>query len=152
MREGADCPRAWFLIRTRLLASPADAPPIAPGAPKVPELPWQASWLTPACRLLDRGSSCLPEEVGAKRKHLKPHHFRSIYWPGRAGQRSNLTWYFNSLDGTFYMLIYFQADLEDLGGHKPNFGGTIAWDHSTPPWCFIRIYSKLFDLLCWKTH
>lgn len=59
--DGADCPRAWLLMRTRLFTSPpADAPPMAPGPPKPPEAPCQASWLTPVCRLLDRGSSCLP--------------------------------------------------------------------------------------------
>lgn len=59
--DGADCPRAWLLIRTRLFTSPPpDAPPTAPGPPKPPERPCQASWLTPACRLLDKGSSCLP--------------------------------------------------------------------------------------------
>lgn len=62
VRDGADCPKAWLLIRTRLFTSPppADIPPVAPSPPNPPEGPCQASWLTPACRLLDRGSSCLP--------------------------------------------------------------------------------------------
>lgn len=45
VRDGADCPRVWFLIRTRLVGSPGCC---------------HANWLTPLCMLLDRGRSCFP--------------------------------------------------------------------------------------------
>ena len=45
VREGADCPRDWFLIRTRFDASPVDC---------------QVTCPTLLCTLLDKGSSCLP--------------------------------------------------------------------------------------------
>lgn len=45
VRDGADCPKAWLLIRTRLFTSPppADIPPVAPSPPNPPEGPGQAS-------------------------------------------------------------------------------------------------------------
>jgi len=46
VREGADWPKDWLLMRTKLLGSPACC--------------CQASWLTPPCMLLDRGRSCFP--------------------------------------------------------------------------------------------
>lgn len=46
VREGADCPRDWFLIRTRFDASPIDCQVTCP------TLLWT---------LLDKGSSCLPD-------------------------------------------------------------------------------------------
>lgn len=46
VRDGADWPRVWLLMRMRLFASPGCC--------------CQASWLTPLCMLLDRGRSCFP--------------------------------------------------------------------------------------------
>lgn len=48
VREGADCPRDWFLIRTRFDASPEDC---------------QVTCPTLLCTLLDKGSSCLPSNT-----------------------------------------------------------------------------------------
>lgn len=64
VREGADWPRDWFLMRTKLLGSPGCC---------------HAKWLTPLCMLLDRGRSCFPEsqqnsrEVHTHRPSFKAH-------------------------------------------------------------------------------
>jgi len=64
VRDGADCPKDWLLMRTRLFVSPpaAASPPGAPGPP------CQASWLTPVCRLQDRGSNCFPANGEGKKE------------------------------------------------------------------------------------
>lgn len=52
--EGADCPRDWFLMRTRFEVSPGGCQIVCP---------------TPLWTLFDKGSSCFPLETKARYHH-----------------------------------------------------------------------------------
>lgn len=145
--DGADCPRTWLLMRTRLLTSPvADAPPTAPGPPKAPEGPCQASWLTPVCRLLDRGSSCLPVE-GWRRKW--PQHVCVRITTSSDGlclvthSRSGTQW---SETQSFYCLLDYKSHWDGSCGHS---AGEKVFStgnlESTAGKCFCAEDSE-----CWK--
>lgn len=100
--------------------------------------------------------------------------FRSICWPWKWGQRSDVSWYVKSSCAPFYMLmihstlvpilvskfeafsqfpsINHEVDLEDLGGCEPDLNRLLTWARSTPLQSLIRVHSQLFELSCSHTE